>query len=141
MIVHLGLPEWQFLFTNVAVSQKARQWFNFFAPTRLQMSGNYNSLGGKVKQNPNVMFETPVYQTKFDAAKVFKAKSVRLGTKAAGGNGAGTQAVAQQKKKPDVKSSQSTTPASGSSNLAGKGSSQALQGSQRAASAGNSRRC
>lgn len=35
MIVHLGLPLWQYLFTSTGLSPETKQWFNLYAPTRL----------------------------------------------------------------------------------------------------------
>lgn len=35
MIVHLGLPLWQYLFTATGLSPETKQWFNLYAPTRL----------------------------------------------------------------------------------------------------------
>ena len=76
MVVHLGLPEWHFLFSNIPVSNKARQWFNFFAPTRLLLSShhiaadNHSSSGDGERRNPNAVFETPLVQNKFDAGNI-----------------------------------------------------------------------
>ena len=76
MVVHLGLPEWHFLFSNIPVSNKARQWFNFFAPTRLLLSShhiavdNHSSSADGERRNPNAVFETPLVQNKFDAGNI-----------------------------------------------------------------------
>lgn len=37
LTLHLGLPEWQFVFTDAGLSPISQQWFNFFAPVRLQI--------------------------------------------------------------------------------------------------------
>lgn len=146
MVVHLGLQEWQLLFSNIPVSSKARQWFNFFAPTRLLLSSHHynacNQTGDTSdKCNPNALFETPVVQNKFDPGKVFKAKSVRIGNKMSSGSSSNqptsnTSQNAQRKKQDPKAGAQSTTPASGTSQSNSKGA----NNSQRAASAGNTRR-
>lgn len=35
MIVHLGIPLWQYVFTNTGPDQQTLQWFRFFSPERL----------------------------------------------------------------------------------------------------------
>jgi hypothetical protein len=35
MIVHLGLPHWQYAFTNTGLDQQTIQWFRFLSPERL----------------------------------------------------------------------------------------------------------
>lgn len=35
MIVHLGIPHWQYAFTNTGLDQQALQWFRFLSPERL----------------------------------------------------------------------------------------------------------
>ncbi|XP_062516768.1 tubulin polyglutamylase complex subunit 2-like [Corticium candelabrum] len=40
MLVHLGLPEWQCVFTTTGLSSEAQRWFNLFVPHRLQLDMN-----------------------------------------------------------------------------------------------------
>jgi hypothetical protein len=35
MIVHLGIPLWQYVFTNTGLDQQTLQWFRFLSPERL----------------------------------------------------------------------------------------------------------
>ncbi|KAM3845174.1 tubulin polyglutamylase complex subunit 2 isoform 2-T4 [Vipera latastei] len=35
MITHLGLPQWQYLFTSYGLSPQAKQWFNMYKPITL----------------------------------------------------------------------------------------------------------
>eukprot|EP00164_Ancoracysta_twista_P003485 GFYU01004649.1.p1 GENE.GFYU01004649.1~~GFYU01004649.1.p1 ORF type:complete len:352 (-),score=47.71 GFYU01004649.1:117-1172(-) len=35
MIMHLGLPHWQYAFTNVGLDPASKQWFRFLSPERL----------------------------------------------------------------------------------------------------------
>ena len=35
MIVHLGIPHWQYVFTNTGLDQQTLQWFRFLSPERL----------------------------------------------------------------------------------------------------------
>ncbi|CAH3138253.1 unnamed protein product [Pocillopora meandrina] len=51
MIVHLGLPLWQYLFTATGLSPETKQWFNLYAPTRLAM--DMANVEQKVQQMPN----------------------------------------------------------------------------------------
>lgn len=37
MIMHLGLPHWQYAFTQVGLDPQALQWFRFLSPERLQI--------------------------------------------------------------------------------------------------------
>ena len=35
MVMHLGLPQWQYAFTDIGLSPMSKQWFNLYAPVRL----------------------------------------------------------------------------------------------------------
>jgi tubulin polyglutamylase complex subunit 2 len=35
MIMHLGLPHWQYAFTQVGLDPQSLQWFRFLSPERL----------------------------------------------------------------------------------------------------------
>lgn len=35
MVMHLGIPNWQYAFTNCGLDQQTLQWFRFFIPERL----------------------------------------------------------------------------------------------------------
>ncbi|XP_035865030.1 tubulin polyglutamylase complex subunit 2 [Phyllostomus discolor] len=61
LITHLGLPQWQYAFTNYGVSPQAKQWFNMYKPI------TYNT-------NP-LSEETDCFVNKLDPSKVFKSKN------------------------------------------------------------------
>ena len=35
MVMHLGLPNWQYAFTEVGLDTTSQQWFRFLSPERL----------------------------------------------------------------------------------------------------------
>ncbi|XP_033742974.1 tubulin polyglutamylase complex subunit 2-like isoform X5 [Pecten maximus] len=37
MLMHLGLPQWQYALTDIGLSQQTQQWFNVFAQVRLEL--------------------------------------------------------------------------------------------------------
>ena len=41
MIMHLGLPHWQYAFTNVGLDSLSLQWFRFLSPERLAIDLEY----------------------------------------------------------------------------------------------------
>ncbi|XP_068691129.1 tubulin polyglutamylase complex subunit 2-like [Montipora foliosa] len=51
MIVHLGLPLWQYLFTSTGLSPETKQWFNLYAPTRLAIDTANMDPDGHQKPN------------------------------------------------------------------------------------------
>ncbi|XP_030047753.1 tubulin polyglutamylase complex subunit 2 [Microcaecilia unicolor] len=60
LITHLGLPQWQYAFTNYGVSPQAKQWFNMFKP---------------ITFNPVLLSEDKeAFLNKLDPSKVFKSK-------------------------------------------------------------------
>lgn len=69
MIMHLGLPQWQYAFTDIGLSPEAKQWFNLYAPVRMEMDSNsaFDSPGLEETQMPVV--------NQLDIGKVFKGKS------------------------------------------------------------------
>jgi hypothetical protein len=58
MVMHLGLPGWQYAFTDVGLDPVCQQWFRFFSPERLDVdlqtfrkkrgetTGNQSTSGG-----------------------------------------------------------------------------------------------
>ncbi|XP_045705823.1 tubulin polyglutamylase complex subunit 2 isoform X1 [Phyllostomus hastatus] len=61
LITHLGLPQWQYAFTNYGVSPQAKQWFNMYKP---------------ITYNTNLLSEeTDCFVNKLDPSKVFKSKN------------------------------------------------------------------
>jgi len=45
MIMHLGLPNWQYAFTKVGLNPITRQWLRFLVPNRLDMDLRHNANG------------------------------------------------------------------------------------------------
>ena len=37
MVMHLGIPNWQYAFTQCGLDQQTLQWFRFFIPERLSI--------------------------------------------------------------------------------------------------------
>jgi len=37
MLMHIGLPQWQYAFTDIGLSPQVKQWFNLYAPVRLSI--------------------------------------------------------------------------------------------------------
>ncbi|CAH1797723.1 unnamed protein product [Owenia fusiformis] len=69
MVAHVGLPQWQYAFTDIGLSPFAEQWFNVYAPLRMGLdsgdySENYEETGLEDTPNPCL-----------DVGKVFKGKS------------------------------------------------------------------
>lgn len=61
LITHLGLPQWQYAFTNYGISPQAKQWFNMYKP---------------ITYNTNLLTEeTDSFVNKLDPSKVFKSKN------------------------------------------------------------------
>ncbi|XP_020823055.1 tubulin polyglutamylase complex subunit 2-like isoform X2 [Phascolarctos cinereus] len=61
LITHLGLPQWQYAFTNYGVSPQAKQWFNMYKPITCN--------------TPVLTEETDYFINKLDPSKVFKNKT------------------------------------------------------------------
>ncbi|XP_013417427.1 tubulin polyglutamylase complex subunit 2 [Lingula anatina] len=68
MLTHLGLPQWQYAFTDMGLPPQAKQWFNVFAPERLQLDSNFVT-----QPAPSDSQESQVIQ--LDVGKVFRGKS------------------------------------------------------------------
>nr|XP_002740692.2 PREDICTED: tubulin polyglutamylase complex subunit 2-like [Saccoglossus kowalevskii] len=104
MLMHLGLPQWQYTFTDIGLSPQAKQWFNMYAPVRLTMDGEL--VEHRSKEWPDTDSAPPlpdVPMNKLDLGKVFKG---RLDKKAKGG---------QSKKKPASTASTAKPPSGTSS--------------------------
>ncbi|XP_045215779.2 tubulin polyglutamylase complex subunit 2-like isoform X1 [Mercenaria mercenaria] len=68
MIMHLGLPQWQYAFTDIGLCQQAKQWFNMYAPLRLELDAELG-MPGIIRSESNTS------TTQIDVGKVFKGKS------------------------------------------------------------------
>nr|XP_005990499.1 PREDICTED: tubulin polyglutamylase complex subunit 2-like [Latimeria chalumnae] len=60
MVIHLGLPQWQYTFTKYGVSPQAKQWFNIFKPLTLKMDLLTVDMDFVNKLDPNKAFKTKV---------------------------------------------------------------------------------
>ncbi|GAB1611028.1 tubulin polyglutamylase complex subunit 2-like [Argonauta hians] len=71
MLLHLGLPQWQYVFTDIGLSMQAKQWFNMYAPSRLQ-----THIPGRGRNcTPELADSLRVAPNQLDVAKVFKTKN------------------------------------------------------------------
>ncbi|XP_055993962.1 tubulin polyglutamylase complex subunit 2 isoform X1 [Sorex fumeus] len=64
LITHLGLPQWQYAFTNYGISPQAKQWFNMYKPMAYHTS--------------LLTEENDFFVNKLDPSKVFKSKNKTL---------------------------------------------------------------
>ena len=76
LMVHLGLPLWQYRFTNAGLSPETKQWFNLYAPSRLDECGeelvntaSESSANGKQEEHFNQLDFNRVFKGKSDAVK------------------------------------------------------------------------
>ncbi|XP_046576680.1 LOW QUALITY PROTEIN: tubulin polyglutamylase complex subunit 2-like [Haliotis rubra] len=100
MLMHLGLPQWQYAFTDIGLSAQARQWFNMYAPIRLEVDGEITEMHPE-----KTATDTSVVISTLDVSKVFKSRADRK-KQAAGAQNAGQTGQAG-KKKPPVSSARS----------------------------------
>ncbi|XP_061172313.1 tubulin polyglutamylase complex subunit 2-like isoform X1 [Saccostrea echinata] len=95
LLMHLGLPQWQYSLTDIGLCQQAQQWFNMYAPTRLEL--DQESLC-ETHSVPSVSKSGSV----LDISKVFKGKTDKKKPTAASQPNA-----ANAKKKPVITSAKS----------------------------------
>lgn len=77
MIVHLGLPVWQYLFTSTGLSPETKQWFNLYAPTRLAIDTANMDQQTKQKASPAEVNQpaTSLPFNALDVNRLFKGKT------------------------------------------------------------------
>ena len=46
LVLHLGLPNWQYLYTDAGLSPSSEQWFRLYAPLRLAMTRSHRYAQG-----------------------------------------------------------------------------------------------
>lgn len=115
MIMHLGLPQWQYAFTDIGLCQQAKQWFNMYAPLRLELDSELGIPGMSRSDSSN-------NSTQVDFGKVFKGKSDKKRPVPAQTQSQQSQSL---RKKPTVASAKigqqpGLKPSGSSSQLAGK---------------------
>ena len=86
MVAHLGLPNWQYAFTDVGLDPAARQWFAFLGPERLAVDLERGRLKRAKKARRNRGGDAAR-----GSAGATRARSV---TGSGGGNGGGRPATA-----------------------------------------------
>ncbi|KAK6188749.1 hypothetical protein SNE40_004863 [Patella caerulea] len=105
MLMHLGLPQWQYAFTDIGLSLQTKQWFNMYAPIRLEVD-----LEGLYEINsPRDQDNTSSTGSQLDVNKVFKGKGDKKKQVSQ------TQNPAQTKKKAAVSSARSLSALPGKS--------------------------
>uniref|UniRef100_A0A7S3IG02 Uncharacterized protein n=1 Tax=Strombidium inclinatum TaxID=197538 RepID=A0A7S3IG02_9SPIT len=92
MIMHLGIPNWQYAFTKAGLDPQTLQWFRFLIPERLAIdieNRRYMEQMSK-RRNPGVSNDRKSQQYKFANDKIklegLKRKKRRMKLKAKGGN-------------------------------------------------------
>lgn len=87
--MHLGIPNWQYVFTKAGLDQQTLQWFRFFIPERLAIdieNRKFLEMMSRKKQQhvkPNSQYKFANDKIKIEG---LKRKRRRLRLKAKGGN-------------------------------------------------------
>lgn len=68
LLMHMGLPQWQYALTDIGLCQQAQQWFNMYAPTRLE-------LDQESMCDPHTLPSVSKSGSVLDIGKVFKGKT------------------------------------------------------------------
>ncbi|XP_052792461.1 tubulin polyglutamylase complex subunit 2-like isoform X2 [Mya arenaria] len=69
MVMHLGLPQWQYAFTDIGLCQQSKQWFTMYAPLRLELDSEL-TVGSHHGDDTSATSTIQI-----DIGKVFKGKS------------------------------------------------------------------
>ncbi|XP_020907255.1 tubulin polyglutamylase complex subunit 2 isoform X2 [Exaiptasia diaphana] len=78
MIIHLGLPLWQFIFTSSGISPETKQWFNLYAPMRLALDAqlsNHDTSESPSNNSENKLDINRLFRGKGDKSKGRQAPS------------------------------------------------------------------
>ncbi|XP_074644589.1 tubulin polyglutamylase complex subunit 2-like [Tubulanus polymorphus] len=67
MLIHLGLPQWQYVYTDIGLSNQSKQWYNLYTPIQLEMDTHFNDSESVINSNT-------VHNNVLDVAKLFKGK-------------------------------------------------------------------
>ncbi|XP_025077169.1 tubulin polyglutamylase complex subunit 2-like isoform X1 [Pomacea canaliculata] len=107
MIMHLGLPHWQYAFTDFGVPPQSKQWFHLYAQVRFEIDLHCIA---DVKAATTV---NAASKTLFDPSKVFKGKNEKKKVTGTGQSGsvqnANTSSTHNRSKKPPVSSARSAS--------------------------------
>ncbi|PIK41721.1 putative tubulin polyglutamylase complex subunit 2-like [Apostichopus japonicus] len=71
MLVHLGLPEWQYIFTDIGLSPQVQTWFHMFAPMRLVIDAEDKAKSVFQREGDTAA----ISEVTLDNNRVFKAKA------------------------------------------------------------------
>lgn len=117
MLMHLGLPQWQYALTDIGLSQQTQQWFNVFAQVRLELDRETLCEASEDSKNRP-------QSSQLDVNKVFKGKTDKRKTLT---SQAQQQNAGNMKKKPLVPSAKTqsvpgTRVTGSSSQISNKGS-------------------
>ncbi|XP_012937161.1 tubulin polyglutamylase complex subunit 2 isoform X1 [Aplysia californica] len=106
MLMHLGLPQWQFAFSDIGLPPQSKQWFNMFAPIRLEVDEE-----GTVDHSLHTDHVVKVASSPLDLNKIFKGKSDRKKVQGAQAQptASSSATAANAKRKPPVSSARSAT--------------------------------
>ena len=95
--MHLGLPHWQYAFTQVGLDPQSLQWFRFLSPERLAIDienrkNQENLAKKKLNKNGNQLGKIPQSASAGDTSGKIKVEGLRrkkrrMKLKAKGGNG------------------------------------------------------
>ncbi|XP_067948680.1 tubulin polyglutamylase complex subunit 2-like [Watersipora subatra] len=77
MITNLGLPQWQYLFTNIGISPSVQQWYSLYAPISLEPEKDAEELNNSMPGKRST--------ASLDLNRVFKGKDKKKPTAAAAG--------------------------------------------------------
>lgn len=80
MIVHLGLPHWQYAFTSIGLDPITRVWFQFLSPERLAIDLKYHKKLLKWIEKQEQTNKKDVLKTKQDIKKSDENESEELST-------------------------------------------------------------
>ncbi|XP_071794943.1 tubulin polyglutamylase complex subunit 2-like [Asterias amurensis] len=76
MLMHLGLPQWQYAYTDIGLTPQAKQWFNIYSPLRIGLECEENpsneDCGNFAKRTPK---SSSSEVNKLDTGRVFKGKT------------------------------------------------------------------
>ena len=108
MVMHLGLPQWQYAFTDIGLSPLSKQWFNLYAPVRLAIDDE--QLGKKQSDTDAdiIAADSTISASKIDIDKLFKITNEKSREKQAKKKSTQTQATNSNEALSSTSSSQKT---------------------------------
>ncbi|KAK7484590.1 hypothetical protein BaRGS_00024222 [Batillaria attramentaria] len=89
MFMHLGLPHWQYAFTDIGIPPQAKQWFHLYAPTRQEIDTS------TPREAQGISSSGIGSRIAFDPTKVFKGKNDRKSASSSGTKSLSTSSSSQ----------------------------------------------